>query len=221
MGHDGIYRRKRAAGQAGWDPPAVAAKTLAAIDAFLSDAPLGDRPSVLELGCGAGDGMLHFARKGWTACGVDISPAAIAWAGDKAAAEGLDATFVVGDLARPLTLPFEPVDLVLDGHCLHCIIGDDRTTFLHNARSYLRPGGLFCLDTMCGDPVGPALQRDFDRRSRCIVRDGITTRYLGRADDILDELERAGLAILKHRVIAAADATDQDTLLALARAPDR
>ena len=69
---------------------------------------------------------------------MDIAPFAIEWAREKALARGVAATFVVADLARELERVPAEADVVLDGHCLHCIIGEDRRVFLRNARRCLR-----------------------------------------------------------------------------------
>lgn len=36
--------------------------------------------------------------------------------------------------------PGEQFDFILDGFCLHCIIGEDRPVFLANAFRLLKPG---------------------------------------------------------------------------------
>lgn len=217
IGHDKVYRHKRSIGEAGWDRPEELKKGLADIESFLCGIAFPDHPSMLELGCGAGNVALHFAAKGWTVCGVDISPFAIDWAREKAAAEGIEAAFVAGDLTQPIVLPIKTVDLVLDGHCLHCIIGDDRKMFLHNALRHVRSEGLMYIHTMCGDPVNPALLKDFDAQSRCMVHNGVAARFLGLPGQIAQEVTSAGFEIVKRRLQPALDATDQDSLLLLAR----
>jgi hypothetical protein len=123
----------------------------------------------------------------------------------------------VGDVTGELALPVPPVHLLLDGHCLHCLIGPDRAGFFCNARRYLRPDGVLCIDTMCGDPHFLPPGQTFDPASRCVMDKGIATRYLGLADQILQEITAAGFSVLAHAIIPAAGDTDQDTLLALAR----
>lgn len=219
LSHDAVYRSLKAKGADGWDNEYQARLTLGQVESFLADASLPACPSLLELGCGAGNVSLHFARKGafGRIVGVDISPCAIEWAREKAHAEGLSAEFFVADVTKELTLSIDPVDLVLDGHCLHCIIGEDRRMFLHNARKNLRPGGLFYVDTMCGDPCHEDFRRNFDPATRCMVHNGIARRYLGLPDQILQELCDAGLEVIKQRLIRAANEHDQDTLLILVR----
>ncbi len=72
----------------------------------------GDR--VLDVGCGCGDTTLRLAARGATATGVDISKPMLARARERAAANGLAATFMLGDAAetrfdtdiRPAVLAF-------------------------------------------------------------------------------------------------------------------
>ena len=217
-GHDDVYRARRAAGQPGWDTAEGVRETLTRLEAFLTPVAFSAHPSLVELGCGAGDLALHFATKGWTVHGLDISRFAVAWAKEKAATAGLAATFEVADLTRPFGASAAPADLVLDGHCLHCIIGSDRGVFLDNARRLLAPGSLLCIDTMCGDPSNALMREQFDPASRCLVARGIAARYLGRPDDILGELDAAGLRILRHEHQPADGCDDQDMLIVLAEA---
>lgn len=56
---------------------------------------------ILDVGCGTGRHSLELARRGYeTVTGVDLSPSMLAQAQDKAAAEGLQVTFVQQDARR-------------------------------------------------------------------------------------------------------------------------
>jgi len=217
IGHDEVYRHKRAAREIGWDTPHVLRRSIEELEAFLAEAAFPEHPSMLELGCGAGDVALHFARKGWKVAGIDISPFAVEWAREKAEAEGTGAKFIVADVTRKIDKPMEPADLVLDGHCLHCIVGRDRAVFFENALAHMKTQGLLCIDSMCGEPVSSELRRHFDAENRCVVHDGIAGRYLGLPEEILGEVEATGLEIVKHSVQTARDTDDQDSLRVLAR----
>ncbi len=217
FGHDKVYCDKRARGEGGWDSPDRVRRTLVRLEQLLAQVSLPRGTSLLEFGCGAGELTLHFARKGLTAYGVDISAVAVEWARQKAAEQGITASFFVGDVTQDLSLPIPPVDLLLDGHCLHCIIGLDRRAFFRNARSYLRPDGLLCVDTMCGDPHYQPPEQTFDPHARCMMYKDIATRYLGRPDDILREVTDAGFSVVTYQIISAVEDRDQDALLVLAR----
>jgi SAM-dependent methyltransferase len=216
LGHDGEYRRRRAQGRTGWDEGEIVRQTLACLDLFLADVPRPSAPTFIELGCGAGDLSLHFAARGFQVTGYDIAPYAIEWAREKAAQQRVNASFITADLTRDLEPLPPPADIVLDGHCLHCIIGPDRLGFLRNARRCLKPTGVFHVNTMCGNPHPPN-EDGFDRVSRCIVLRGVATRYFGTAESIVQELIQAGFRIDRQRVIPAQYPGDEDCLLVNAR----
>ncbi len=212
--HDAEYRRRKAAGRSGWDTGESLQLTFNRLDNFIADLPATSEPALLELGCGAGDLGLRFADQGWRVFGVDISPTAIAWAEEKAAAARLAAQFFIRDVTREMNLSIPPVDLVLDGHCLHCIIGADRQMFFRNARMALKAEGILHINTMCGDPHHPEGRRQFDPFSRCIIgQNGIAQRYFGRPEIICEEVVTAGFKIVKKQIYMAHDETDEDCLL--------
>jgi SAM-dependent methyltransferase len=212
IGHDAIYRQRRAEGRKGWDDEASFQQTLGAIESVMADVPSPKSPTMIELGCGAGDLTLYFAAKGFRVTDLDIAPYAIEWAREKAAQAGIDATFLMADLTRDLDPLPEPADLVLDGHCLHCIIGVDRTVFLRNARHCLKVGGLFHVNTMCGDPA-PPVDKGFDPSSRNVISNGVARRYLGKPESIVAEVLEAGFRVERQRVIPAQYVGDMDCLL--------
>ena len=75
---------------------------------------LGGRTSdVLDLGCGPGLYVQRLALKGHRCTGVDFGPASIAYARERAAAEGLRCTYHEADIRNLANLPLEPVDLVM------------------------------------------------------------------------------------------------------------
>lgn len=219
LAHDAEYRRRRAAGYPGWDTEADLQRVLARLDACLADVPVFPGVTLLELGCGAGDVTLHLAAKGWRAFGIDIAPFAVAWAQEKATARGSDATFFTADVTKPLSLPIPPADLVLDGHCLHCLIGADRAAFLANAYRALRPGGLLHVDTMCGEPKTAALQACYDPRTRCCVAGDVAFRYLGSPDAIEREVKDAGFGVVRSSVVVGEGDDEEDCLLLRAVKP--
>ena len=82
---------------------------------------------MLELGCGNGmSSSLLMARKGYEVHGVDISKAAIAWAREQFTDYALCGTFGQGDVCDMPFLTEHSFDIVIDGSCLHCLIGNDR-----------------------------------------------------------------------------------------------
>ena len=231
LGHDGEYRRRKSAGYPGWAEEDTLKKNLRTLEfEFAKRARsfkhLSGR-SVLEIGCGAGDLSIWLAETGFEVHGIDVSPSAITWAKQKAASRGsgLEAgsrlTFQVGSVLERGALTKSRFDLVVDGHCLHCIIGADRETLLANVRYWLKPDGILFVKTMCGDLSSPHLQiseslkQTFDPASRCVVSEsGIASRYIGMPDDIKRELEDAGFDLLAWRIKTASEAGELDELLA-------
>lgn len=201
-GHDLIYRRRKAEGKQGWDEGDQWPSWKAEIEGLMADASFPKSGSVLELGCGAGDVALLFADRGYSVSGIDIAPTAIEWASEKAKNRGLKAEFVVGEVTDLGRWGDGTFDIVIDGHCLHCIIADDRPKVLSETHRVLKPGGLFYVNTMCGEPDDPEVAKDFDPESRCVVVGGVARRYLGRPEDILGEVKASGFRIERHEVHA-------------------
>ena len=84
---------------------------------------------VLDLGCGPGLYLEQFARAGWEAVGVDVSPAAIDYATREATASGLGCMYVLEDLRS--TSVEGTFDLVL------CIFGELSTFAIDDVRRVL------------------------------------------------------------------------------------
>jgi SAM-dependent methyltransferase len=219
-GHDAQYLRRRAAGFVGWETAAGADENIAHFAEALSGPHVPHNGRLLEMGCGAGDLTLWFAAQGYTVYGVDIAPAAIIWAQEKAEALGLNAEFSVGDVRCLSEFEDETFDIVIDGRCLHCIIGEDRALFLASARRVLRPGGIIHINTMCNEPKSVGLRVGFDPMTRCQIVGDFALRYCGFPADIVAEVISSGFEILSWRVV---DATrgGEDLLLIDAVKPEK
>lgn len=211
IGHDARYRKLRDEGAPGWDTAdGYRDREVELAWALAARQPTGGN-RVLELGCGAGNIAGWLVERGFDVTGIDISPAAIAWATERAIP---GARFIVGDLVAEIPGNY---DLVIDGHCLHCIIGDDRARMLANVRGALVPGGCLFVATMCGEITLPALRACFDPGTRCQVVDGISYRFIGDAEEILGELRASGFEIVCSTICRRKDDDDQDHLWAIAR----
>ncbi|MBN2857078.1 MAG: class I SAM-dependent methyltransferase, partial [Candidatus Delongbacteria bacterium] len=151
---------------------------------------------------------LWIAEKGFEVYGIDISPTAIDWAKEKAADLNLKADFRLGSVLDLSEFPDDYFNFILDGHCLHCIIGDDRQTFLTEAFRVLKPNGFFFSETMCGEVRDPEVKKCFDPVSRCMIIDGISGRYIGEPEHILKEVAQAGFEIIRHIISPDPDAQD-------------
>ncbi len=203
IGHDAQYKRRRAGGFAGWETASAVTKNLNHFAAALSAAHVPQSGRLLELGCGAGDISLWLAEKGYEVSGVDISPFAIAWADEKAQERNLQVQFSVGDVRDLATFADASYDLVIDGRCLHCIIGEDRDLFLSSARRVLRPGGFVHINTMCNEPKTPGLMQNFDPVTRCQVYGDTAVRFCGFATDIVAEVDSSGFDLLGWKVVVS------------------
>ena len=109
---------------------------------FLVEA-LGLAPGsrVLDVGCGPGRHSLALARRGVEVTGVDLSPDFVELARAAATAEGLTATFVVGDVRElPYDSQFDAVICLCQGG-FGRLGGRDEAAVLTRIVAALRPGG--------------------------------------------------------------------------------
>lgn len=97
---------------------------------------------VIEVGCGAGNNLWFAAREGFTVCGIDGSPSAIAFARKRFADEGLTGDLRVGDFTS-LPFPDESADLAFDRGALTCAGFEAATRAIAEIRRVLSPGGRF------------------------------------------------------------------------------
>ncbi len=229
IGHDELYKLRKLKGWSGWADNATVQSNLRTLQEEFGQGFVPTFGRVLELGCGAGGLSLWLSTQGYDVDGIDIAPTAIAWAKEKAASrdsgEAFGGTdFRVGNVTSLDEYSDELFDFVLDGHCLHCIIGDDREKTLRSAKRVLKPEGLLFLKTMCGDlasshlNISTKLQDSYDASTQCLLNDGFATRYIGLPNDIVDEVKTAGFQVVTWRVQQSQGEIDSmDELLLWAR----
>lgn len=167
--------------------------------------------SLLELGCGAGQLSIDFAKAGYRVTGIDIAPTAIEWAIENAAKANVPATFIQGDVLTLADIADESFDIVLDGRCFHCIIGADRQQFLQSAHRVLKVGGVLTICSMCNQVPNTAYYQEyFDPSSRCLFYTDKTTvvRYIGDSNAIIQELISANFRVLDVKLIPPRDQED-------------
>jgi ubiquinone/menaquinone biosynthesis C-methylase UbiE len=203
LSHDAVYHKLRDDGMIGWDKTESAyAQQEEQLRTVLAS---GNAPCIgrlLELGCGAGNTSIWLAHQGYEVIGVDIAPAAVEWAMNKVQHEKVSAKFLIGNVLDLEFFDDNEFDFVYDGHCFHCIIGDDRSLFLAEAMRVLRPGGFLLIDTMCGPVEGDGLE-GYDPTSRCTVFQDIATRYFGLPEEIKMEVSSTGFHVLSSNVETA------------------
>jgi SAM-dependent methyltransferase len=219
--HDDLYRRFRERGANGWNDEQ--ADSYQEMFQFISpDLPQAssEKPvQTLEIGCGAGNFSLLLAHHGYKVTGVDISPTAIEWACDRSNASHMEMDFRVDNVLNLSTCHDATFDLVVDGHCLHCIIGEDRAICLASVYRVLKPGGSFVVLTMCGEVTNQKMLKSFDHVRKVTIHQGQPTRYIGAAAAILSEVIAAGFVAEGVRVVPRKDADDLDNLIVRAKKP--
>jgi SAM-dependent methyltransferase len=209
LGHDAEYKKRLAEGAIGWNPEADGYPIREAdLEAVLAGGRMPDSGTLLELGCGCGNMGLWFAGLGYTVHGIDIAPTAVELAQKRARELDLDATFCVGSVVDLEPYADASFDWVYDSHLLHCIIGGDRAELFANVHRVLKPGGCFLVSTMCYSEQTHELP-GFDPKTGYVTHEGrvqsITTRYIGKEQDLLLEVEAAGFTVLAHsRVVGRA-----------------
>lgn len=154
-GHELAYQRLKQKGSTSWDEFRGQAPDFDSfcmrpfIEETLARATFeSEHPVALEIGCGTGPLSCFLAARGFQVEGIDISSTAVELARACAQERGLNIGYRAADVVRD-PLPQAHYDLVVDGHCLHCIIlASERLSVLQNIYESLRPGGQFWLDTM-------------------------------------------------------------------------
>jgi SAM-dependent methyltransferase len=156
-GHETVYQRLRDRGCSTWDEFLGQAADFDSFcmkqfveEALERSSFVREPPLALEIGCGTGPICCFLAEGGFEVEGIDISATAIAIAREQAEARGLSVKYRVADVCHDRLQQL--YDLVVDGHCLHCIVTEeDRHKALRNVCAAIRPGGHFWLDTMIAD----------------------------------------------------------------------
>lgn len=109
---------------------------------------------LLELACGTGRVLIPLARDGYQITGIDISPAMLAVAREKARAAGVDerVNLVEADM-RTFSLDQRyALAFVAQNSFLHLVTLEDKMAALSNVARHLRKGGLLILDLFTPDP---------------------------------------------------------------------
>ncbi|NUW33384.1 class I SAM-dependent methyltransferase [Nonomuraea sp. SMC257] len=120
----------------------------------------------LDLGCGPGRNALYLASLGFEVDAVDLSPAAVGWARQRAAETAADVRFIVGD-AFTADLAPHGYDLVYDSGCLHHLPPHRRVSYLDLLDRVLAPGGHLAVACFAAGAMGSELpDEDFYRDGR-------------------------------------------------------
>ncbi|MYR55891.1 methyltransferase domain-containing protein, partial [Streptomyces sp. SID625] len=102
-----------------------------------------------------GRNALHLAARGYAVDAVDLSPAAVGWARERARAAGAEVRFLCGDaFAASGTGLTGPYDLVYDSGCFHHLPPHRRISYLALLDRVLAPGGRFALTCFAAGAMG-------------------------------------------------------------------
>ena len=119
---------------------------------------------VFELGAGTAPYLEEWHKRGYAYCGLDLSPAMIEFAREKARRRGIEAKFVQCDM-RDLDRSLGPFDLayVLLGS-LYVRSNREFLDHLDRVAAVLAPGGLYLLDSFVWFRIFHDYKRSWTRR---------------------------------------------------------
>lgn len=138
------------------------ARTEREVEGLREMVPLEPGARVLDLACGWGRHSVALARAGFRVTGVDLSRTLLARAKKRAKAAGMEVNLVRGDM-REISYA-EEFDAVLSMYSSlgYWLSDEEDLRVLRAARSALKPGGFFVLETMHRDhAVGGYAHRDW------------------------------------------------------------
>jgi SAM-dependent methyltransferase len=139
----------------------------------------------LDLGCGPGRNALHLAAAGFTVDAVDLSPAAIEWARERAG--DADVRFLCGDA---FTLDLGEYDFVYDSGFFHHLPPHRRVSYLSLLDRCLKPGGHLGLACFAAGAMGSDVpDAELYRRGRLEGGLGYTEESLRWIFEGLTEIE--------------------------------
>lgn len=98
---------------------------------------------IVELGCGAGNYVIWFAKAGHATTGVDISENALEIAKRSAVRSGAACEFILADVTRDLPKIDAAFDFAYDWELLHHVFPEDREGYVAGVVRLLKPGGKY------------------------------------------------------------------------------
>lgn len=155
------------------------------------DRGLISRGRALDLGCGPGRNALHLASLGFEVDAVDLSPAALTWAQERAHEAGIEVRFLCGDaLGTASTELTGTYDLIYDSGCFHHLPPHRRVSYLALLRRHLAPAGRFGIVCFTEGAMGSQLpDAEFYRQGRLYGGLAYTAESLRRIFSEFTEIE--------------------------------
>lgn len=129
--------------------------TVSEVDFLVEELKLQPGQSILDVGCGTGRHSLELARRGYQCTGIDQSPDMLRVAREKAAAEGLEISFVQGSAETTrLDRQFDHAICLCEGAVSLLEVGVDpvpyHSSIFGNIATMLYPGAGFLLTALNG-----------------------------------------------------------------------
>lgn len=123
--------------------------------------------TVLDMTCGTGSQVFYLAKHGYEVIGSDFSPALLEQARKKAVAEGLDLTFIDGDMRNLKAGQFDAVITIFSaiGH----LTQPDFEIALQNIYANLKDGGVYVFDIFNLQAITDDIIADFAMDIESIV----------------------------------------------------
>jgi ubiquinone/menaquinone biosynthesis C-methylase UbiE len=231
--YDECYRKVYEEGGELWEMPGPNAALVAFVEE--REDRLGRR--VIDCGCGEGRDSLWLAKRGFEVTGVDVSRAALERARERAAAEGVDVTFLERDVIHLRGVPEKTFDLALNMGCLHMLKdAEHRARHLRRVAEVIKPGAYFVLahcrsEWLKGfysvpdyEAVGPAVTGKVLPRRIRLPGGGekwieLPTTHFKEAgeDELAAELEAAGLEV--ERALGDSNEAFGNTAVMISRKP--
>jgi len=195
--HEEKYRSIRAAGEPGWGGASRIGNLPKMVEErFLSLEGIPRSGRLLELGCGAGNLSIELAKRGYEVFGVDFAESAVTWARDNARHAQVSIDFRLADVTNLSLFATGFFDLVYDGNCVHCLIGESREKAFREAFRVLRPGGIFFVSSLCAS--GSSFPAHFNAESGILFEGSTPYRYIPTPELLEGELSGAGFKVLKR-----------------------
>ncbi len=184
--YDVLYTSAIQQGWAGWGGNDRLAKLSDHTTRILAHPAVPRTGKLLEVGCGEGSLCRLLAQQGYEVTGVDISSVAIRWANEKNALHDTTIRYVHGDFSHCNFPCLDYFDVIVDGNCLHCILGERRSVFLNKVSVSLSERGIVVISSLCSQ----------DARTHIMLRDGEPYRQIPPSDRLQKDVRQAGFEIL-------------------------